>query len=225
MVNSNILAVSLDAFVGFTALIFSSSAFAKPSFKEEENNNDKSILKSSSARWLLVAIGVSGFIALAMEVVWFRALILVFGSTTYSFSAMLGIFLIGLSIGSLIISKFADKIKNPALIFGCSAILIGIYTLLSLYFFTSMPEILLKGLMLDSLPSWEKMIGLKFLISLIFLLIPTILFGASFTAATKAIRQEISSSSEAEGKQRCLIQLVLRWARFLVDLFYFLIQE
>ena len=159
MVNSNILAVSLDAFVGFTALIFSSSAFAKPSFKEEENNNDKSILKSSSARWLLVAIGVSGFIALAMEVVWFRALILVFGSTTYSFSAMLGIFLIGLSIGSLIISKFADKIKNPALIFGCSAILIGIYTLLSLYFFTSMPEILLKGLMINSLPNWEKMIG------------------------------------------------------------------
>ena len=110
MVNSNILAVSLDAFVGFTALIFSSSAFAKPSFKEEENNNDKSILKSSSARWLLVAIGVSGFIALAMEVVWFRALILVFGSTTYSFSAMLGIFLIGRS-RLLIISKFADKLK------------------------------------------------------------------------------------------------------------------
>jgi len=200
MFNSNILAVSLDTVVGITALIFSNSAFARISHKEEEKNNSRSILKSSSARWLLVAIGVSGFIALSMEVVWFRALILVFGSTTYSFSAMLGIFLIGLSIGSLIISKFADKIKNPALIFGCSAIFIGIYTLLSLYFFTLMPDILLKGLMLDSLPSWEKMIGLKFLISLIFLLIPTILFGVSFTAATKAIRQEISSSSEAVGE-------------------------
>ena len=61
-----------------------------------------------------------------------------------------------------------------------------------------MPDILLKGLMLDSFPSWEKMIGLKFLISLFFLLIPTILFGVSFTAATKAIRQEISSSSESK---------------------------
>ena len=63
-----------------------------------------------------------------------------------------------------------------------------------------MPEVLLKGLMIDSLPSWKKMIGLKFLITLIFLLIPTILFGISFTAATKAVRQEMSTSSEAVGE-------------------------
>ena len=58
-----------------------------------------------------------------------------------------------------------------------------------------MPEVLLKGLMIDSLPSWKKMIGLKFLISLIFLLIPTILFGISFHRCYKSIRQEMSTSS------------------------------
>ena len=44
------------------------------------------------------------------------------------------------------------------------------------------------------------MIGLKFVITLFFLLVPTLLFGASFTAATKAIREAMNSSTEAVGE-------------------------
>jgi spermidine synthase len=47
-----------------------------------------------------VAFG-SGFAGLAFEVVWFRVLVMVFGSTVYSFSAMLSVFLLGLAIGSI----------------------------------------------------------------------------------------------------------------------------
>ena len=63
-----------------------------------------------------------------------------------------------------------------------------------------MPTFLLKNLMLEGEPSWERMIGLKFLISMFFLLIPTILFGASFTSGVKAIRKAMDSSSEAVGE-------------------------
>lgn len=201
---SNFVAVGLDSLVGVISLFLArkfdqSSEVVSGNIEEPELLNP--IKKTRKAYGLLIALGISGFISLALEVVWFRALILIFGSTTYSFSAMLGIFLIGLSLGSLIISRYADRFKNPAIIFGCSAMLIGIYSLISLNWFTKMPEFLLGNLMLSGgEPSWEKMIGLKFVITLIFLLVPTLLFGASFTAATKAIRQAMNSSTEAVGE-------------------------
>lgn len=198
---SNFVAVGLDSLVGIVSLLLARKFDQSPevvSGLSVETELLSPIKKSRKAYGLLIALGVSGFISLALEVVWFRALILIFGSTTYSFSAMLGIFLIGLSLGSLIISRYADRFKNPAIIFGCSAMLIGTYSLLSLNWFTKMPEFLLSNLMLSGgEPSWEKMIGLKFVITLIFLLVPTLLFGASFTAATKAIRQAMNSSTEA----------------------------
>jgi hypothetical protein len=44
-----------------------------------------------------VAIALSGFCALAGEVVWTRLLSLMFGATTYAFSIILGVFLFGTS--------------------------------------------------------------------------------------------------------------------------------
>ncbi len=205
MFGANLLAVCLDASVGLIAIYFSRTMDKSPEIVEAiklEAKAEKSVSckRGKTANGLLLAIGASGFLALALEVVWFRALILVFGSTTYSFSAMLAIFLIGLALGAVAISRFVDKAKNPAAIFGVAAMLTGIYTLISLGWFTAMPEFLLKNLMLSGDPSWGKMIGLKFVITLIFLLVPTILFGASFTAAVKAIRSAMNSSPRAVGE-------------------------
>ena len=200
---SNYVAVSLDALVGIVSL-FLARRFDQSSEVVAGIITDAELLppvkKDRRSKGLLIALGASGFLSLALEVVWFRALILIFGSTTYSFSAMLGIFLIGLSLGSLIVSRYADRVKQPVLIFGGAAVISGIFTLISLHWFTKMPEFLLSNLMLSGTPSWEKMIGLKFLITLIFLLVPTLLFGASFTAATKAIREAMNSSTEAVGE-------------------------
>ena len=200
---SNYVAVSLDALVGVVSL-FLARRFDQSSEVVAGIVSDAALLqpvkKDRRSKGLLIALGASGFLSLALEVVWFRALILIFGSTTYSFSAMLGIFLIGLSLGSLIVSRYADRVKQPVLLFGGAAVITGIFTLISLHWFTKMPEFLLSNLMLSGTPSWEKMIGLKFVITLIFLLVPTLLFGASFTAATKAIREAMNSSTEAVGE-------------------------
>ncbi len=52
------------------------------------------------ARWGVVAFGLSGFVAMALEVAWTRGLALVFGSSVYAFSLMLVVFLVGLAAGS-----------------------------------------------------------------------------------------------------------------------------
>ncbi|MDD3604754.1 MAG: fused MFS/spermidine synthase, partial [Kiritimatiellae bacterium] len=69
------------------------------------------------ARISLLATALSGFLALALEVVWFRTLVLVFGSTTYSFCAMLSVFLLGLAAGSLVFSRLIDRTRRPMLLF------------------------------------------------------------------------------------------------------------
>ncbi|MDZ8117922.1 fused MFS/spermidine synthase [Pontiella agarivorans] len=204
MTGANILAVCLDATVGLVAICLSRTMDKSPEIAEaiklEAKRTVDTSKRGAEANWLLVAIGASGFLSLAFEVVWFRALILVFGSTTYSFSAMLGVFLIGLSVGAMLISRFADRSANPARIFGFAAMLTGVYSLVSLGWFTLMPEFLLENLMLKGTPGWGRMIGLKFVITLIFLFVPTILFGASFTAAVKAIRGAMNSSPRAVGE-------------------------
>ena len=49
---------------------------------------------------MLVAIGISGFCALAAEVVWARVLSLLLGATVYTFSIILAVFLTGLGSGA-----------------------------------------------------------------------------------------------------------------------------
>ncbi len=203
MTVSNVVAVCLDASVGLIAIYLSRTMDKSPEIAEGIEQDAKveitTFKRGKLANWLLLAIGASGFLSLSFEVVWFRALIQVFGSTTYSFSAMLAVYLIGLSVGAMVISRFVDRIKNPALVFGVAAMLTGIFTLISLGWFTEMPEFLLIA-MSKSASNWHVMIGLKFVITLIFLLVPTMLFGASFTLAVKAIRSALNSSPRAVGE-------------------------
>lgn len=61
-----------------------------------------------------LAIGISGFAALALEVVWMRILVQSFSATVYAFSIMLSCFLAGIFIGSKREAQHVDLRKRPA---------------------------------------------------------------------------------------------------------------
>jgi len=63
-------------------------------------------------RLVYVAIALSGLTALGAEVVWTRLLSLLFGATTYTFSLILAVFLMGLGIGSSIGAAIARQFPN-----------------------------------------------------------------------------------------------------------------
>ncbi len=69
-------------------------------------------------RVFLGLAAVSGFCALAYEVIWTRLLVLVLGNSVYAFSTMLGTYLVGIALGSLVVRRWADKLASPALVFG-----------------------------------------------------------------------------------------------------------
>ncbi len=60
-----------------------------------------------------MGIGLSGFCALAYEVFWTRMLNLFLHNNIYSFTAILGTFLIGIAAGSLIYARFLTRSANP----------------------------------------------------------------------------------------------------------------
>ena len=68
-----------------------------------------------SAVWVCVTIAISGMTALGAEVVWTRLLSLLLGSTVYTFSIILAVFLVGLGLGSGAGSLLARDLKRPGL--------------------------------------------------------------------------------------------------------------
>jgi spermidine synthase len=73
---------------------------------------------SEVTRLVYVAIALSGLTALGSEVVWTRSLSLLFGATTYTFSLILAVFLVGLGIGSSLGSAMARNLSNPRIALG-----------------------------------------------------------------------------------------------------------
>jgi len=118
---------------------------------------------------------ISGFTALSYEVIWTRQLILFLGPSIYAFSAMLAVFLMGVSLGSIYMAKFIDKLKMPLVVFGFLELLIGMLSILNLYVFP----------LLDY-PYLNKL-------SPIILVFPiTFIFGMIFTIASLCYTKSIS---------------------------------
>jgi len=136
-----------------------------------------------------ISIGVfaflTGFAALASEMIWTRALRIVIHSSTYSFSIILFIFLLGITIGSLIANQWLKSPDTLALRFGISQCILGLFTLLSAYllyvtFQTDWFQTNILTYLYDYAYNWGISIVLFILLSCLLFLIPTIMMGIAF---------------------------------------------
>lgn len=66
------------------------------------------------AKSVYIASALAGSASLILQMVWTRNLALILGGTTYAFSSMLFVFLLGIGLGSLIYHRMARKITNLA---------------------------------------------------------------------------------------------------------------
>lgn len=63
-----------------------------------------------SVRYLVLAVfALSGFASLALEIVWFRVLVIFLGPTSYAFTLMLATVLAGIALGSYLITPFMRR--------------------------------------------------------------------------------------------------------------------
>jgi spermidine synthase len=77
-----------------------------------------------SVQTVYVTIGLSGMTALAAEVLWTRQFWLLLGGTTYTFSIILAVFLIGIGLGSAVGSALARRAREPLRALGFAQMLL-----------------------------------------------------------------------------------------------------
>ncbi len=90
-------------------------------------------------RLAVTAFAISGAVAMALEVLWSRALALVIGSSVYSFTLVLVVFLIGIAAGAWLMARRAARTVEPL-------------KLLSVLFAGVAASILLAHTLADDLP-------------------------------------------------------------------------
>ncbi len=74
----------------------------------------------------LVAVFAGGLVGLAAEVVWTRLLIFFLQGFTYTFSAMLSTFLLGLALGGFVFGRVASRTTRPAVLMGRLQLAVGV---------------------------------------------------------------------------------------------------
>ena len=132
-----------------------------------------------------LAIGLSGMCALGGEVVWTRLLSLMLGATTYTFSIILAVVLIGLGVGSVGAAWLTRGSQSPRLALGASQLLLCVAIAWAAYVVS------------QSLPYWPINPGLSQspwidfqmdFVRCIWALFPAVLlWGASFPFALAAV--------------------------------------
>src|SRR6476619_4503395 len=82
---------------------------------------------------LLVLFGGSGCAALIYEVVWLQLLQLVVGSSAFSLGVLLGTFMGGMCLGSLLLPRYVSPTAHPLRVYGYLEIGIAVVAIAVLY--------------------------------------------------------------------------------------------
>ena len=144
----------------------------------------KNISQNSDATIAVIAYAISGFCALSLEILWTRELVFLIGMDTYAFGTILSIFLLGIGIGSLLITQTIQKIKNLVVTLAILEFGIGFATLLN---FILIPHLYVykQNFYAGTGASVFGFVLSGFLITIFLMIIPTILMGAVFPIAVQ----------------------------------------
>lgn len=125
--------------------------------------------------WLSAAF-VSGFVTISSQVAWTRVLTMVIGSSTYAFSIVVALFLIGLSLGAFEIGR---KVRTKDLRRTLFKVELGtgVSLLLSLWVTNQMPWLLVFFGLKSNVGSWRGLLTLQIICASLLILFPAFLMG------------------------------------------------
>jgi spermidine synthase len=127
--------------------------------------------------WFACAFA-SGFVTIGMQVVWSRILSMIIGSSTYAFTIVLALFLVGLAIGAWIIG-FMKRTESPHLrrIIFLVQVLIVLSLFGSFRLTSAVPGLLIGMGFTLGINSWHGLLALQAFAATALVLVPATLMG------------------------------------------------
>lgn len=127
---------------------------------------------------LLLLFFLSGLTSLIYQVVWLKYLNLTLGAGAYSVAVVLAGFMGGLGLGAWLIGKRASGIRHPIRVYGLLEGGIGLYALASPWLFHGVDAVYRASFQALG-PDNPLIFIVKFLLSLMILLVPTLCMGGT----------------------------------------------
>jgi spermidine synthase len=140
-----------------------------------------------------VLFALSGLGALVFQIAWVRLFGLLLGSSVYSFSAVLAVYLTGLALGSALVAPWLrategrEEATRLLTLLGGLQLGLTLVTLASVYLFPRLPEILFR-LGRGAAGDWSRLYAGELGLVALVLFLPCLGFGAVFPVATRLLQ-------------------------------------
>jgi spermidine synthase len=125
--------------------------------------------------WLFCAF-ISGFVTISTQVAWTRMLTMIIGSSTYAFSIVIALFLLGLSGGAYVIAR-----KNVSARLEETVLKVELATVvslcLSLFMVNRIPAFLISNGLRFHIANWGGLLALQIISVALLILLPAFLMG------------------------------------------------
>lgn len=151
--------------------------YTEPAANQIANKSDEQLPGAHRTFWLFCALA-SGLITISMQIVWSRMLSMIIGSSTYAFTIVLALFLLGLALGAWVVSARA-KSSNLSLrrwIFWFQ-LATAASLFLSLRLTNIIPSLLVNAGLRLRIDSWPALLAMQVVAAAVLILLPVILMG------------------------------------------------
>lgn len=148
------------------------------------------MIAPDSKRLLYVLFFFSGASALIYQVVWIRMFGLVFGVSAFAMATVLTSFMAGLGFGNFYFAKIADRSRDPLRLYALLELGIGLFGLIFPLLYLAL-KVLCLHLPTGVQSSFPQMTALRFVLSLVALMVPTTLMGGTLPVLSRIFVRDL----------------------------------
>ena len=182
---TNWIAALSNLVIGMVVLIFAPRASVPSGVSSQGPDSNVATSKArfvshapvDRALWFTCAFA-SGFVTIGMQVVWARILSMIIGSSTYAFTMVLALFLVGLAIGAWIVGfrKNTETVRLRRVVFVVQGLIV--LSLFGSFRLTSaVPGFLIRIGFTLGIDSWHGLLALQAFAATVLVVLPATLMG------------------------------------------------
>ena len=188
------VAAGMNAFAALVAWRFSGPDRGESRPRADTAGAAGALLGGGSRAAFAALFALGGFVALMLQLAWVRLFGLVLGSSVYSFSAVLGVYLLGLALGSGGIARPLARGRVATWWFALLQLAIALTAVLGVFVYGSLPRAVLDlGERMGA--SWAGLLAGELGLVSALLLVPCVLLGAAFPVAARLLQHGGSGES------------------------------